>query len=110
MRLSALFGTTLRETPGNVEFESHSLMLRAGYIRQLASGIFSYLPLGWRSVRKIEQILREELEAIGAQEMCMPVVHPAEIWQKTGRYQAIDETMARFVDRSGRDMVLAMTH
>jgi len=110
MRLSALFGTTLREAPANVDFESHALILRAGYVRQLSAGIFSYLPLAWRSLRKIEQILREEMEAIGGQEMNMPVTHPAEIWQKTGRWDAVDETMVRFKDRGGRDMVLAMTH
>lgn len=110
MKLSALFGTTLREAPANVDFESHALIIRAGYVRQLSAGIFSYLPLAWRSLRKIEQILREEMEAIGGQEMNMPVIHPAELWQKTGRWQAVDETMVRFTDRGGRDMVLAMTH
>jgi len=109
-RVSTLFGTTLREAPGETEIESHRLLLRAGYVRQLASGIYSYLPLAWRSLRKIEQILREELDRIGGQEMSMPVVHPAELWQATGRWQDIDETMARFVDRRGRDMLLAMTH
>ena len=109
-RISHLFGMTLREAPGEVEVESHGLLLRAGYIRQLAAGIYSYLPLAWRSLRKIEQILREEMDRIGGQEMSMPVVHPAELWQATGRWHDIDDTMARFVDRRGRDMLLAMTH
>ncbi|MDH3732707.1 MAG: proline--tRNA ligase [Gemmatimonadota bacterium] len=109
-RVSNLFGMTLREAPGEIEAASHGLLLRAGYIRQLAAGIYSYLPLAWRSLRKIEQILREELDRIGGQEMSMPVVHPAELWQATGRWYDIDDTMARFVDRRGRDMLLAMTH
>ena len=109
-RVSNLFGATLREAPGETEIESHRLLLRAGYIRQLAAGIYSYLPLAWRSLRKIEQILREEMDRIDGQELSMPVVHPAELWQATGRWYDIDDTMARFVDRRGRDMLLAMTH
>ena len=110
MRASHLFGETLRHAPADTEIVSHQLMLQAGYVRQLATGIFSYLPLAWRSVRKIEQILREEMEAIDGQELNMPVVHPAEIWKQTGRWDAIDETMIRFKDRRDHDMVLAMTH
>ncbi|MDX1578194.1 MAG: proline--tRNA ligase, partial [Gemmatimonadota bacterium] len=109
-RVSNLFGSTLREAPADADVESHRLLLRAGYVRQLAAGIFSYLPLAWRSLRKIEQILREEMDRIDGQEMSMPVVHPAELWQATGRWHDIDETMARFVDRRERDMLLAMTH
>ncbi len=101
---------TLRQAPGEAEIESHRLLLRAGYVRQLAAGIFSYLPLAWRSLRKIEQILREEMDRIDGQELSMPVVHPAELWQATGRWYDIDATMARFVDRRERDMLLAMTH
>lgn len=110
MRVSRLFGETIREAPSDVDIVSHQLLLRAGYVRQLAAGIFSYLPLAWRSLRKIEQILREEMDRIGGQEMNMPVVHPAEVWKQTGRWQVIDESLARFQDRGGRDMVLAMTH
>ncbi|HQR08650.1 MAG TPA: proline--tRNA ligase [Gemmatales bacterium] len=110
MRVSHLFGETLREAPADVDVVSHQLLLRAGYVRQLAAGIFSYLPLAHRSMRKIEQVLREEMNAIGGQEMTMPVVHPAEPWQQTGRWQVIDESLARFKDRKDRDMVLAMTH
>ena len=110
MKVSSLFGATLREAPANVEFESHGLLVRAGYVRQLSTGIFSYLPLAWRSLRKIEAILRDEMERIGGQELNMPVVHPAELWERTGRWQAIDETMVRFQDRAGRNLLLAMTH
>ncbi len=110
MRVSNFFGETLREVPAEADTASYQLLLRAGYIRQLAAGIFSYLPLAQRSLRKIEQILREEMDAIGGQEVCMPVVHPAELWQQTGRWYDIDDTMARFKDRRERDMVLAMTH
>ena len=106
-----MFSRTLRETPkGGEDIKSHSLMLRAGYIRPLASGIFSYLNFAQKSIRKIEQILREEMNAIGGDEICMPIVHPAEIWQKTNRWYDIDESMVRFKDRGDRDMVLAMTH
>ncbi len=110
MRVSHLFGTTLREAPGDAEVASHQLLVRAGYVRQLAAGIFSYLPLAQRSLLKVARILREELDAIGGQEVSLPVVHPAELWQATGRWYEIDDTMARFQDRRGRDMVLAMTH
>lgn len=110
MHISRLFGQTLRETPAEAEVASHQLLLRAGFIRQLASGIFSYLPLARRSMNKIEAIIREEIEAIGGQEMTMPVIHPAEIWKRTGRWQQIDAEMGRFKDRNGRDMALAMTH
>jgi len=110
MRLSHLFGETLRTAPAEVEVASHRLLLRAGFIRPLAAGIFSYLPLGVRVMRKIEQIIREEMDAIGGQEITMPVVHPGELWQRSGRWYDIDEELVRFADRTGRDMVLAMTH
>ena len=110
MRVSKFFGETLRDVPAEADTASHQLLLRAGYIRQLAAGIFSYLPLAQRSLRKIEQILREEMDAIDGQEVCMPVVHPAELWQQTGRWYDIGSTMGRFKDRRERDMVLAMTH
>lgn len=110
MRVSNFFGHTLREAPAEADTVSYQMLLRAGYIRQLAAGIFSYLPLAQRSLRKIEQILREEMDAIGGQEICMPVVHPAEIWQQTGRWYDIADTMGRLQDRRGRDLVLAMTH
>ena len=110
MRMSQLFSSTLREVSSDAEVESHQLLLRAGYIRQLASGIFSYLPLAHRSHRKLEEIIRQEIESIGGQEITMPVVHPAEIWQRTGRYYEIGSEMSRFKDKNERDMVLAMTH
>jgi prolyl-tRNA synthetase len=110
MRLSRLFSQTQRETPSEAEIASHRLLLRAGYIRQLASGVFSYLPLARLSMTKIEAILRQEMNAIGGQEITMPIIHPASLWQETGRWYAIDSEMGRFRDRNDRDMVLAMTH
>jgi prolyl-tRNA synthetase len=108
--MSHLFGRTLREAPGDVELPSHRLMLRAAMIRPLGAGIYSMLPLGWRVARKIEQIIREEINAIGGQEMLMPVVHPADIWRESGRYDVVGPELTRFQDRGERDMVLAMTH
>ncbi|MEW6523905.1 MAG: proline--tRNA ligase [Bacillota bacterium] len=110
MRSSTLFGRTLREAPSEAELASHRLMLRAGLIRRLAAGIYSYLPLGWRVMRNIEGIIREEMNAIGGQEINMPVVHPAELWQESGRWYEVGPELARFKDRGGRDMVLGMTH
>ena len=110
MRVSKLFGKTHREAPADADNKSYELLLRAGYIRQLAAGIFSYLHLAQRSLTKIEQILREEMDAIGAQEINMPVVHPGELWKKSGRWDAIDDSMVRFKDRRDRDLLLAMTH
>jgi prolyl-tRNA synthetase len=110
LRLSRLFGRTLREAPADADMISHQLLLRAGLIRPLATGIFSYLPLGWRTLRKIEQILREEMDRIGCQEVHLPVVQPAELWQRTGRWQEIGPELAHFRDRNDRDLVLAMTH
>jgi len=108
--MSRLFGETLREAPAGIESPGHQFLLRAGYVRQLAQGIFSYLPLGWQAMLHIEQILREELTAIGGVELSLPVVHPAELWQQSGRYQAIGAELTRFHDRRDREMVLAMTH
>jgi prolyl-tRNA synthetase len=110
MRLSQLFFATLRDDPADVEMASHRLLLRAGYIRPLGSGIYSLLPLGKRVNDRVEQIIREEQDRIGGQEMEMPVVHPADIWRASGRYDAIGPELTRFKDRNGRDMVLAMTH
>ncbi len=110
MRLSKFFGQTLREAPSESDSVSSQMLVRAGYVRQLAAGLYSYLPLAHRALRKIEQILREEMDAIGGQEMCMPVVHPAEIWQESGRWFEIGDEMGRFQDRKGRELVLAMTH
>ena len=110
MRLSHLFFTTLRDDPSEAEMPSHRLLLRAGYVRQLGAGIYSLLPLGFRVNKRVEQVIREELNAIGGQEMEMPVVHPADLWRESGRYDQIGPEMARFKDRGERDMVLAMTH
>jgi prolyl-tRNA synthetase len=110
VRMSRLFGETLREAPAGIESPGHQFLLRAGYVRQLGQGIFSYLPLGWQAMMHIEQILREELTAIGGVEVSLPVVHPAELWQQSGRYQKIGAELTRFQDRRDRDMVLAMTH
>jgi prolyl-tRNA synthetase len=107
-RLSQTFLPTLKDAPADAEAVSHKLMVRAGLIRQLGAGLWTYLPAGWRSIRKVEQILREEMEAIGCQEMLMPVLQPAENWEKTGRY-GIDE-LFKLDDRKGAPMVLAMTH
>ncbi len=110
MRMSKLFSRTWRESSADAEVASHQLLLRAGYIRQLASGIFSYLPLARRSLNKVENIIRQEMDAIGGQEITMPVVHPADIWKETGRWYQVGSEMGRFQDKSDRDMVLAMTH
>jgi len=110
MRLSQLFFTSLRDDPAEVEMPSHRLLVRAGYVRQLGSGIYSLLPLGKRVNDRVEQVIREEQDRIGGQEMEMPVVHPADIWRASGRYDAIGPELTRFKDRNGRDMVLAMTH
>ncbi len=110
MRLSQLFFTTLRDDPADAEMASHRLLVRAGYVRQLGAGIYSLLPLGWRVTRRVEQIIREEMDRIGCQEMEMPVVHPADLWRESGRYFKIGPEMVRFKDRGNRDMVLAMTH
>ncbi len=110
MRLSQLFFSTLRDDPADAEMPSHRLLVRAGYVRQLGSGIYSLLPLGKRVSDRIEQVIREEIDAIGGQEMEMPVVHPAELWKESGRYFRIGPELLRFKDRGERDMVLAMTH
>jgi prolyl-tRNA synthetase len=107
-RLSQTFLPTLKDAPADAEAVSHKLMVRAGLIRQLGAGLWTYLPAGWRVQRKIEAVIREEMEAIGCQEMLMPVLQPAENWEKTGRY-GIDE-LFKLEDRKGSPMVLAMTH
>ena len=112
MRVSTLFGQRLREDPSDAGLPGHRLALRAGLIRQMAQGIYSYLPLGWRVIRNIEQIIREEMDGIDGQEVSMPVVQPAELWQASGRYQAPSPgaALARFEDRAGHPLVHAMTH
>src|SRR5918998_212472 len=107
-RLSSYFLPTVKESPADAEAVSHRLMVRAGLVRQLGAGMWTYLPAGWRSHRKAEQIVREEMDAIGAQELLMPVLQPAELWRRTGRY-AIDE-LFKLRDRRGAELVLAMSH
>ncbi|MCX6363611.1 MAG: proline--tRNA ligase, partial [Actinobacteria bacterium] len=110
MRASQLLLPTVKEDPAGAEAISHKLMVRAGLVRQLAAGIYVYLPTGWRVMQKIAAIIREEMDAIGGQEMLMPVINPAEIWQQSGRWDAIGGELFRFKDRKGADMALAMTH
>jgi len=100
MRMSSLISQTLRESPSDAEITSHQLLVRAGYIRQLAAGIFTAMPLAKRSLDKIENIMRDEMNKIDGQEMSMPVVHPAEIWQATGRWEKVGPEMGRFKDRN----------
>jgi prolyl-tRNA synthetase len=110
MRWSNLFIPTLREVPADAEVASHRLMLRAGYVRQLSAGIYSYLFLAQRSLVKIQNIIREEMDAIGGQEMLLPALHPAEVWQESGRWDVMGDNMFRLKDRFGRQLCLGMTH
>jgi prolyl-tRNA synthetase len=110
MLWSKLFIPTLRDNPAEAEVVSHQLLLRAGYIRQLSAGIYSYLFLAQRSLRKISDIVRQEMDAIGGQEMLLPALHPAELWQESGRWDIMGDNLFRFKDRFGRDMCLGMTH
>ncbi len=110
MRWSQCFIPTLRENPADAEVTSHRLLLRAGYIRQLSAGVYSYLYLAQRSLLKIQQIVREEMDRIGAQEFYLPALHPAEIWKESGRWEAMGDNMFRLKDRNQRDMCLGMTH
>jgi prolyl-tRNA synthetase len=107
-RLSSYFLPTVKEAPADAEAVSHKLMVRAGLVRQVGAGMWTWLPAGWRSHRKAEQIIREEIDAIGGHEMLMPVLQPAELWRKTGRYDV--EELFKLQDRRGADLVLAMTH
>jgi prolyl-tRNA synthetase len=110
MLWSKLFIPTLREAPADAEVASHRLLLRAGYIRQLSAGIYSYLFLAQRSLLKIQRIVRDEMDAIGAQEMHLPALNPAEVWQESGRWDIMGDNMFRLKDRFGRDLCLGMTH
>ena len=110
MRWSRLFIPTLRENPAEAEVPSHQLLLRAGYVRQLSAGIYSYLFLAQRSLLKIQQIVRQEMDAIGGQEMYLPALNPAEVWQESGRWNVMGDNLFRLKDRFGRDLCLAMTH
>ncbi len=110
MRITQLVSKTLREDPPEVETASHRLMLRAGLIHQVAAGVYAYLPLAWRSVRKIEGIIREEMDAAGSQELLLPSLQPMELWEQTGRRAAFGDNLFSLEDRRGRTMVLAPTH
>src|SRR4249919_3709782 len=110
MRTSQVLIPTLREDPGEAETVSHTLMLRAGLIRRVAAGIYTYLPLGLRVIRKIEQIIREEMNRAGAQELLMPIASPAELWRETGRWDYYGKELLRFKDRHERDFCLGPTH
>ena len=110
MRLSRSFGKTLRDAPADAETASHQYLTRAGFVQQVAAGIYSYMPLGWRSLTKITNIIREEMDRAGAQEVSMPVVQPRELWEQSGRADTFQPPLASLKDRRDRNMVLAPTH
>ncbi len=110
MRASKLFIQTLRDFPNDAEAMSHKLLVRAGFIKKLTNGIYSYLPLMKRVLDKVSKITREEMDAAGAQELLMPFVQPAELWQKSGRWQVYGKELMRIKDRHDNEMCLAPTH
>ena len=110
MKMSRLMNETVREAPSETEVVGHQLLLRAGFVRQVAAGVFSYLHLGQRTLQKLEAIMRQEMDALGGQEIKMPLVHPAALWQASGRWYEIDAELGRLVDRNGRSLTLALSH
>jgi len=110
VRISQLFLPTLREVPAEAEVISHQLLLRAGFIRKAAAGVYTFLPLAWRVIKKIEQIIREEMDRQGGQEIMMPIIQPAELWQESGRWDVYGPELFRLKDRHGRDFCLGPTH
>jgi prolyl-tRNA synthetase len=110
LRMSSIYAPTLKEDPAEAELASHRLLLRAGMIRKTAAGIYSFLPLGWRAIVKIQDIVREEMDAIGSQELLLPIVQPAELWQESGRWADYGPELARLKDRAGREFCLGPTH
>lgn len=110
MRTTQLYAPTLRETPAEAEVVSHQLMLRAGMIRKAAGGVYTYLPLAWRVLKKIKEIVREEMDSAGGQELAMPIIQPAELWHETGRWDVYGDEMFRLKDRHNRDFCLGPTH
>lgn len=110
MKMSKLFVQTLREFPSDAEVISHKMLVRAGYIRKLTSGVYNYLPLMWRVLKKVENIVREEMDAAGAQELLMPFVQPKELWEESGRWEVYGRELMRLKDRHNRDMCLGPTH
>ncbi|MCY3733268.1 MAG: proline--tRNA ligase, partial [Chloroflexi bacterium] len=109
-RMSALFGRTLREAPADADSANHQLLLRSGLIIQLAAGVYSFLPPAWTTLLKIEQIIREEMQAVGSQEMRMPAIQPRELWEESGRADSYGPVLFNLKDRRERTMVLAPTH
>ena len=110
MKQSNFFAPTLRETPNDADIISHQMLLRAGYIRQVSSGVYTYLPLANRVIQKIKTIMREEFEKIGASEMLMPVLLPADLWKESGRYETYGPDLMTMKDRHDRDFILGPTH
>ena len=110
MKLSKMHLKTLREVPNEAEIPSHILMLRAGMIRKLVSGVYGFMPLGWRTLRKIENIIREEMDAAGGQEIHMSAIQPSELWEESGRWYAYGPELWRVKDRHGREFCLGPTH
>lgn len=110
MRFSKLFGKTLRQAPAEADSVSHQLLLRASMIQQVAAGVYSYLPLGWRVLKKIEQIIREEMDKAGGQELMLPTLQPFELWEKSGRYASLGKTLFTLTDRKDRKLTLGPTH
>ena len=110
MKMSNLFVQTLREFPSDAEVISHKMLARAGYIKKLTSGVYSYLPLMWRVLQKVENIVREEMNNAGAQELSMPFVQPKELWIESGRWEVYGKELMRMKDRHNREMCLGPTH
>jgi prolyl-tRNA synthetase len=109
MRMSRLLLRTLRDAPSDAEAVSHQLLVRAGYVRRLASGIYTFLPLGWRVLRNVERVVREEMDGAGAQELLMPILHPEELWAQTGRLSSMGDVLFRLEGKGGR-FILGPTH
>ena len=110
MRWSKLFIPTLRDAPADAEAASHKLLIQGGFIRQLHAGHYSMLPLGWRVHQKVADIVRQEMDAIGGQEFLLPAMHPASLWEASGRLEVMGDEMFRLQDRKGADLALGMTH
>lgn len=110
MKMSRMLGRRIKEDPKDAKTVSHKFLIRGGYIRPVSSGIYSLLPPAMRVIEKIEQIVREEMNAIDGQEVLMPVVLPADLWQESGRFNTVGQELLRFKDRNGKDMLLGMTH
>ena len=110
MRMSQLFNRTLRQEPSEADTASHRLLLKAGLVQQVAAGVYAYLPLAWRTLRKIEHIIREEMDAAGGQELFMPNLNPRELWEESGRWDSFGPELIKLKDRKGRDFCLAPTH